>query len=97
MGNSKFKKLIIDAYNNSKKERTLVGIMYGPISNYSFNDIVDIQGFVNNTNADMLYLKSLLTGIELDIYAYDLVDYKISSSEHNIYIKLRNKEVVLKY
>lgn len=45
----------------------------------------------------MLYLKSLITGIELDIYAYDLVDYKISSSEHNIYIKLRNKEVVLKY
>ena len=45
----------------------------------------------------MLYLKSKLTGTEIDIYEYDLVDYKIKSSESTIYVKLRNKEVPLMY
>ena len=45
----------------------------------------------------MLHLKSKLTDTEIDIYEYDLVDYKIKNRESTIYIKLRNKEVPLMY
>ena len=43
----------------------------------------------------MLYLKSKATDTEIDIYSYDLIDYKIKNSEETIYIKLRNKEVAI--
>ena len=62
-----------------------------------FSQIIDIEGLVESSGADMLYLKSKLTGTEIDIYEYDLVDYKIKSSESTIYVKLRNKEVPLMY
>ena len=62
-----------------------------------FSQIIDIEGLVESSGADMLYLKSKLTGTEIDIYEYDLVDYKIKNSESTIYVKLRNKEVPLMY
>lgn len=93
----KFRNLIIGAYNKSK-EGNLVGIVYSAVSTYGFRDLKDINGFVANSNPDMLYLKSKLTDTEIDIYKWELEDYKIKSNENIIYVKLKNKmEVALMY
>lgn len=95
--NNKFKNLIVDAYNKSK-EGNLVGIVYSAVSTYGFKDLIDVNGFVENINPDMLHLKSKLTDTEIDIYKWELEDYKIKSSESTIYVKLKNKvEVALMY
>ena len=97
MSDGKFKSLIIDAYNKSK-EGNLVGIIYSAVSAYGFSNLTDINGFVENSNPSMLYLKSKLTDTELDICEWDLEDYKVKSSESTIYVKLKNKmEVRLMY
>lgn len=97
MSNGKFKSLIIDAYNKAK-EGNLVGIVYSAVSTYGFRDLININGFVENCNPSMLYLKSKLTDTELDIYEWELENYKIKSSENTIYVKLKNKmEVALMY
>lgn len=96
MKNEKFQNLIVDAYKKSK-EGNLVGIVYSAVSTYGFSDLVNIEEFVKVSAADMLHLKSKLTGEEVDIYEYDLVDYKIKNSENTIYVKLRNKEVPLMF
>lgn len=93
----KFKSLIIDTYNKAK-EGNLVGIVYSTVSTYGFRDLIDVNGFAENTPADMLYLKSKLTGTKIDVYKWELEDYKIKSSESTIYVKLKNKmEVALMY
>lgn len=95
--NDKFKNLIVDAYNKAK-EGNLVGIVYSAVATYGFRDLRDINGFVENINTDMIYLKSKLTDTEIDIYKWELEDYKIKSSENAIYVKLKNKmEVALMY
>ena len=96
MKNEKFQNLIVDAYKKSK-EGNLVGIVYSTVSTYGFSDLINIEEFVKVSAADMLHLKSKLTGEEVDIYEYDLVDYKIKNSESTIYVKLRNKEVQLMF
>lgn len=97
MKNEKFKQLIVDAYKKSKDGGNLVGIVYSAVSTYGFSDLINVEEFVENSGADMLHLKSKLTDTEVDIYEYDLVDYKIKNSESTIYVKLRNKEVPLMY
>lgn len=97
MKNEKFTQLIVDTYKKSKESRNLVGIVYGAIFTYGFSDLINIEEFVKNSKTDMLYLKSKLTDTEIDIYEYDLVDYKIKNSESTIYIKLRNREISLMY
>ena len=97
MSEGKFKNLIIDAYNKAK-EGNLVGIVYSAVSTYGFRDLIYINGFAETINPSMLYLKSKLTDTELDIYEWELEDYKIKNSESTIYVKLKNKmEVVLMY
>lgn len=97
MKNDKFKQLVVDAYKKSKEGGNLVGIIYSAVSTYGFSDLINVEEFVKNSGADRLYLKSKLTGTEIDINEYDLIDYKIKNSESTIYVKLRNKEVPLMY
>ena len=97
MKNGKFTNLILDAYKKSS-EGNLVGILYNAISTHGFSDIKDIDGFVKKCNPDMLYLKSTLTGNEIDVYAWELENYTVKESERTIYIKCRNKmEAALMY
>ena len=96
MKNEKFQNLVIDAYKKSK-EGNLVGIIYSAVSTYGFSELINIEEFVKVSPADMLHLKSKLTDTEVDIYEYDLVDYKIKNSESTIYVKLRNREVPLMF
>jgi hypothetical protein len=97
MKNEKFKSLIIDAYKKYKEKGNLSGILYSAISTYGFSQITDIDGFAESSSADMLHLKSLLTDTEVNIYEYDLVDYKVNNSRNMIYVRLRNREVALMY
>lgn len=97
MKDGKFKNLVLDAFKKYKEDGNLSGILYSAVSTYGFSQINDIEGLVESSGADMLHLKSTLTDTEIDIYEYDLVDYKIKSSESTIYVKLRNKEVPLMY
>lgn len=97
MKNEKFKQLVVDAYKKSKEGGNLVGIVYSAVSTYGFSDLINVEEFVENSGADMLHLKSKLTDTEVDIYEYDLVDYKIKNSESTIYVKLRNREVPLMF
>lgn len=90
MKDGKFKKLILDAYKKSSKGN-LVGILYNAISTHGFSDMKDIDGFVENCNPDMLHLKSKLTGNEIDVYEWELENYKVKESESTIYIKCKNK------
>lgn len=96
MKECKFKNLIIDAYNNSKSGN-LVGILYGAVSTYGFSDLTNVEEFVEVSNPDMLHLKSILTDVEIDIYACELEDYKICKSESTIYIKTNGREISLMY
>lgn len=92
-----FKELVLSSYKKSK-EGNIVGIIYGAVSNYGFSELTNIEEFVEKSNADMLYLKSKLTGTEIDVYSYELENFKIKNSESTIYIKLKNKpEVALMY
>lgn len=96
MKDGKFKQLILDAYNKSS-EGNLVGILYNAVLIQGFSSIKDIEGFVN-CNPDMLYLKSRLTGNEIDVYEWELENYKVKENENTIYIKCKNKmEVALMY
>lgn len=97
MKNEKFKQLVVDAYKKSKEGGNLVGIVYSAVSTYGFSELINIEEFAKVSAADMLHLKSKLTGEEVDIYEYDLVDYKIKNSESTIYVKLRNREVPLMF
>jgi len=97
MKNERFKQLIVDAYKKSKESGNLVGIVYGAVSTYEFSELIDIEEFVENSGADMLYLKSKLTDIEISIYEYDFLDYRIRNSERTIYVKLRNEAVPLMF
>ena len=97
MKNEKFAALILTAYNLASGGN-LVGILYNAISTHGFSDIKDIDGFVKKCNPDMLYLKSTLTGNEIDVYAWELENYTVKESERTIYIKCRNKmEAALMY
>lgn len=97
MKDGKFKNLIIDTYNKCN-DKNFVGILYGITSTYGFSDLVDIEYFLEECNVEMLYLKSNLTGIEIDIFEWTLEDYKVKNSENTIYIKLKNKsEIALMY
>lgn len=92
-----FRNFILDAYKKSS-EGNLVGILYNAVSTHGFSDIKNIDGFVKNCNLDMLYLKSKLTGNEIDVYEWELENYKVKESENTIYIKCKNKiEVALMY
>lgn len=92
-----FTNLILDAYKKSS-EGNLVGILYNAVSTHGFSDIKDIDGFVKRCNPDMLYLKSILTGNEIDVYEWELESYTVKESESTIYIKCKNKmEAALMY
>lgn len=97
MKDGKFKSLVKDSYKKYK-EGNIVGILYGAASNYGFSDIKDMDGFADASNPDMLYLKSKLTDTTVDVYSWDLEDYKIKESKSTIYIKIKNKgEIPIMY
>lgn len=98
MKDGKFKNLVKEMYRKSKAERNLVGILYSATQTYGFSELINFDEFADKILIDMMYLKSKLTDTEINVYEWELEDYKIKNSESTVYIKLRNKpEVALMY
>lgn len=98
MKEGKFKDLVKIAYSKAKKEGSLVGILYSATQNYGFSQLINFDEFVDTISIDMMHLKSKLTDTEIDVYEWELEDYKVKHSESTIYIKLKNKlEVGIMY
>lgn len=97
MRDGKFKELVKVCYTKSKENNGLFGLLYGAISTVNFIDIDDIDSFVEKMNPDMLHLKSMPTGVEKDIYEWELKDFKVKEGESTIYVLLKNGEVGFMY
>lgn len=94
----KFEELIRDAYKLSKAGN-LIGILHGTAFNLGFKGITeeDLDKFTEHHKWDMLYLKSIPTDTEIQIYEYELKDFKVNYSEETLYIRTTHGETKLKY
>ena len=98
MKDGKFKSLVKEMYKKSKSEGNLVGILYSATQTYGFSELINFDEFADKILIDMMYLKSKLTDTEVNVYEWELEDYKIKNSERTVYIKLHNKpEVAIMY
>lgn len=106
MQDCKFKQLILDVYREwQKPERTFKkkvlgveltyknfqGTLFGAVSRDSFDDIKDIQQYMDAMNPNMFMLNSRVTGQEVEIYDYQLKDYRIEGDI--LTLELKNKTI----
>ena len=97
MADVNLKKFILDV-SKLINDKQLYVVCYTPMARISLWEVEDVVKFVETTNVDMVYLKSLLTDNEVDVYENQLENYKIKSSESTLYVKIRNKmEIGLMY
>lgn len=94
----KFEELIRDVYKLSKS-RNLIGILHGTAINIGFKGITDedLDKLTEHHKWDMLYLKSIPTDTEIQIYEYELKDFKVNTSEETLYVLTTHGETRLKY
>lgn len=98
MKDGKYKDLVKETYKRAKEEGNLVGILYSATQNYGFSQLINFEEFVDTIQIDMMYLKSKLTDTEINVYEWELEDYKVKHSESTIYIRLKNKpEIAVMY
>lgn len=92
MKDCKFKQLIIDIYSDHKNRtfdkiemgykvtyNNYFGLLYNAISTDGLEDIININKYMDIANPDMLMLHSRITNEEIEIYQWDLKDYKIKN------------------
>lgn len=109
MKDCKFKQLILDVYSEwNKPERVFKknefgveytyknfwGEIFGAISRDTFDNIKDIDKYMDICNPNMLCIHSRETKQELEIYDWRLKDYRIEGD--NFIINLNNKEEIFK-
>lgn len=90
-------KLIRDTYKLHKAGH-LVCIMYNPTRTVSFSEIndEDLEKLLK-FKWDMLYIKSIPTDTEIQIYENELKNYKIKQSEETLFILTNRGETRLMY
>lgn len=90
-------KLIRDAYKLYKAGH-LVCIMYNPTRSVSFSEIndEDLEKLLE-FKWDMLYIKSIPTDTEIQIYENELKNYKIKQSEETLFVLTNKGEIRLMY
>ena len=97
MANISLKNFILDVFKLINDKQLYV-VCYTPVARISLWEVEDVEKFVETTPIDMVYLKSLLTNNEVDVYENQFENYKIKSSESTLYVKVKNKmEVGLMY
>ena len=91
-------KLIRDAYRLSKAGN-LIGIMYSSGKTLGFKDVASENDLekVMNMKWDMLYLKSIPTNTEIQIYDHELKNYVIKKSEETLFVLTTHGETRLMY
>ena len=90
-----FENLIKEAYKLSQAGN-LIGILYNSGRSIGFSNITDIDKELE-LKYDMLYLKSILTDTEIEIYETDLKDFKVKNSEEVLYVLTKKGETRLMY
>ena len=90
-------KLIKDAYKLHKSGH-LVGIMYNSGKSVGFSEIndEDLEKLLE-LKWDMLYLKSIPTDTEIQIYEDELKNYVIKKSEETLFVLTNRGETRLMY
>ena len=93
-----FNKLIKEAYKLSKAGY-LVGILYNSGKTIGFKEIKeeDLDKLLEDLKWDMLYLKSVPTDTEIQIYENELKDFKVKASEETLYVLTTHGETRLMY
>jgi hypothetical protein len=109
MKDCKFKQLILDVYKEwAKPERVFDktefgfkatyknfwGTIYNAISRDTFDNVIDIDKYMEIANPDMLLLNSRATGQEVEIYQFYLKDYRIEGDKLIVSLQNRKEEVV---
>ena len=90
-----FEKLIKEAYKLSQAGN-LIGILYNSGRSIGFSNITDIDKELE-LKYDMLYLKSIPTDTEIEIYESELKDFKVKNSEEVLYVLTKKGETRLIY
>ena len=94
---SKMQDLIKESYKLAKAGN-LIGICYSSCASTSFSQIQEnkLDEFLEGP-IEMLYLKSIVTDTDIQIYEYELKDFKVKHSEEVLYILTNKGETRLMY
>lgn len=109
MKDCKFKQLVLDVYKEwDKPERVFKrkdfgieatyknfwGTIFNAISRDTFDNVLDINKYMDIANPDMLLLNSRVTNQEVEIYQFYLQDYRIEGDKLIVKLQNRKQEVV---
>lgn len=99
MTNPKMKNLIVTLYKKCLPGKNIICSLYTPLRTISLFDIEseDELHDLLNLSIDMVYVKSLLTDMEVEAYEFNFNNFVLKESESTIYILTRNKEVPIMY
>lgn len=89
-GSELFENLIDLSFEKYLNEKNIIGILYGPSWTISYNDIKDTVIFKTVLKPDMLYLKSKINNVEIDIYPYNLKNFKVHEKERLLILDLKD-------
>lgn len=92
----KFDKFILKMYDIWQEDKGIVCILYTAISHTGFTEIRDINGFVSSCNVDCIYIKSLKTGKDIQIYSWDLEKLIIRVYQEKGLISIKQKKCMKK-
>lgn len=99
MMNPKMKNLIMTLYKKCVPGKKILCYLYTPVYTITLND-VESEDELNNileTYIDMVYVKSLLTDIEVEAYEFTFKNFILKESESTIYILTNTKETPIMY
>ena len=99
MINPKMKNLILTLYKKCIPGNNILCYLYTPLCTISLRDIEsedDLHSLLEK-HIDMVYVKSLLTDMEVEAYDFTFKNFTIKESESTIYILTKNKEVPIMY
>jgi len=99
MTNPKMKNLILTLYKKCLPGKNIICSLYTPLRTISLFDIESEEELhdVLNLSIDMVYVKSLLTDMEVEAYDFTFKNFTLKESESTIYILTKTKEVPIMY
>lgn len=93
MMRSKYECLIMDLYSLWKQGGAISCLMYGSLATVGFSDISSMENYLDAGTPDMIYIKSVKTGKELDVYEWEFKDYEIDDAKKRVTVKTNNNKI----
>lgn len=84
-----------DAYGQKWRYKNFFGFIYNAISNHSFEDVTDINEYMDRMNPDMLLLHSRLTDQEVEVYSWKLMAYSIDGNKLTLNLDSKMIEFIM--